>query len=237
MRYDDPSVFWDMPGFFYDMPEDAGHIQNKKMAKPKLDLKGKTPLQKVQKTEDIVAAMTGNANFPTPNPPLATLTASADDVAAAYSAREAVRTALDEAQVVLDTKVAANDANLVSLAAYVESTSGGDAQKILSAGLAVKGQPSPIGPLPQVEGLDSNVGDAEGEVTLRWTPLRGAKTYQAQTCPDPITAGGWSDVGLPTKAKLLVTGLPSGGRCWFRVRAIGSAGPGPWSDPCVKTVP
>ena len=101
MRYDDPSVFWDMPGFFYDMPEGAGPSKPNRMSKPKLDLKGKTPLQKVQKAEDLVTATTGNANFPSPTPPLATLTAKADAVSAAFSEREAAKNTLDQKQTAL----------------------------------------------------------------------------------------------------------------------------------------
>jgi hypothetical protein len=33
------------------------------------------------------------------------------------------------------------------------------------------------------------------------------------------------------------SGLASGQRVWVRVRAIGAAGPGPWSDPATKIVP
>jgi hypothetical protein len=219
------------------MPEGAGLSNPNRMSKPKLDLKGKTPLQKVQKAEDLVTATTGNANFPSPTPPLATLTAKADAVSAAFSEREAAKNTLDQKQTALETTEAALDAALVSFSAYVESASGGDAAKILSSGLAVKGQASHIGPMPQVAGLDSTTGDAEGRVILRWSPVKGAKAYEAQTCPDPITAAGWQAASLSTKASLILDGLPSGGRCWFRVRAIGSAGPGPWSDPAVKTVP
>ncbi len=237
MRYDDPSVFWDMPGFFYDLPEEAGPTKHTRMAKPKLELKGLTPLQKVQKTGDLVTATTGNANFATPNPSLTTMTAKADALAAAFSAREAAKLTLDEKQAALEFADADLDGILVAFAAYVESASGGDEQKILSAGLALKGRPTPIGPMPQVEGLECLVGAAEGQVIPRWKPVKGAKAYELQTCADPITAAGWMAAGMSTKATLIVNGLPSGGRCWFRVRAIGTAGPGPWSDPAVKTVP
>ena len=237
MRYDDPSAFYDAPQSFYDMNEPAGPTQINRMAKPKLELRGLTPLQKVQKTSDFVTATTGNANFTTPNPSLATLTAKADALSAAFSAREAAKQALEQAQTELNTAEEDLGSTLTLFAAYVETTSGGDAAKILSSGLAVRGAPAPIGPLPQVEGLDSIIGDAEGQLTLRWKAVKGTKTYEVQCCADPITASGWTGVGLPTKATLVVTGLTSGTRCWFRVRAIGTAGPGPWSDPCVKTVP
>lgn len=237
MRYDDPSAFYDAPQSFYDMNEPAGPTQNHRMAKPKLELKGLTHLQKVQKTSDIVTATTGNPNFLTPNPSLATLTGKADALAAAYSAREAAKQTLEQKQTELNTADADLESTLTLFTAYVETTSGGEAAKILSSGLGVRGAPTPIGPLPQVEGLDAIIGDAEGQLTLRWKSVRGAKTYEVQCCTDPITVAGWAGVGLPTKATLIVTGLTSGTRCWFRVRAIGTAGPGPWSDPCVKTVP
>jgi hypothetical protein len=238
MRFDDPNAFYDAPNAFYDMPEEPALPRKKHpMAKPKLSLHTKSPLEKVQKTEDIVSALTGNASFSTPIPSLATLTAKADALSAKVSAREAAKMALDEALSGLNTAEAQLDADLMSLMAYVESASGGDEAKILSAGFEIKGKAAPIGAMPQVEGLDSSIGDAEGRIILRWKSVKGAKTYEIQTCPDPITAAGWKAAGLSTKASLILDGLPTGGRCWFRVRAIGSAGPGPWSDPCVKTVP
>ena len=90
MRYDDPSVFWDSDTFFYDMPDVVVHHPHTTMAKPKLNLRGLSTLQKVQKTNDIVAALTGNTNFTTPSPTLAAVTASSDGLSAAYSAREAL---------------------------------------------------------------------------------------------------------------------------------------------------
>jgi hypothetical protein len=239
MRYDDPGAFYDAPNAFYDLPEDSAPTSRKKhpMSKPKLNLQSRSPLEKVQKTEDIVTALTANASFPTPIPSLATMTGKADALSAAVSAREAAKMAFDEALTNLNTAEVDLDTSLTQLMAYVESASGGDEAKILSAGFEIKGKPSPVGAMPQVQGLDSSAGDAEGRIILRWKSVKGAKTYEIQTCPDPITAAGWKSAGLTTKASLTLDGLPTGGRCWFRVRAIGSAGPGPWSDPCVKTVP
>lgn len=104
MRFDDPNAFYDAPNAFYDMPEEpALPRKTHPMAKPKLSLHTKSPLEKVQKTEDIVTALTGNANFSTPIPSLATLTAKADALSAKVSAREAAKMALDEALSGLNT--------------------------------------------------------------------------------------------------------------------------------------
>jgi hypothetical protein len=237
MRYDDPSVSWDSVSFFYDMPDEIVHHPHTTMAKPKLNLRGLSTLQKVQKTNDIVAALTGNTNYTTPNPTLAAVTASSDGLSSAFSAREDARMALEEKQTLLENTEDGHDTLLNLLMAYVENASGGDEAKILSAGFEVKGRPTPVGEMPQVDGLDCAIGDAEGRVILRWKSIKGAKSYEVQTCPDPISAAGWKAAGITTRASLTLDGLPTGGRCWFRVRAIGSAGPGPWSDPAVKTVP
>ena len=42
---------------------------------------------------------------------------------------------------------------------------------------------------------------------------------------------------MVTKSKATVSGLATGTKYWFRVRAIGAAGPGPWSDPATKVAP
>ena len=49
-----------------------------------------------------------------------------------------------------------------------------------------------------------------------------------------------SAIELSNRSKeraLVIEGLPSVSRCWVRLRAIGTAGPSPWSNPAVKTVP
>lgn len=237
MNFDDPAASYDSPVLFFDMPGTGASSPPKPMAKPKLNLRDLDALQKVQKANDIVDAMTGNANYPAPNPVLAAVTAKSDALSAAFSAREVAKQTLDERQELLATAGGDLDAALTGLMAYVESASGGDAAKILSAGFEVRGQASPPAPMAQVEGLDSTIGDMQGRVVLRWTPVRGAKSYEVQTSPDPITSTSWAAAGISTRSTLTLDGLPIGARCWFRVRAIGSAGPGPWSDPAVKTVP
>ena len=239
MRYDDPNVFWDAEDFFYDMPEEDQPQKKTPMAKPKLTLRALTPLQKAQKAYDIQAAMAGNPKFAMASNLLTELNTKADLVSAKFSEREAASTTLDLKQEELDLADKALDVTLTSLMSIVEGASGGVAADIISAGFEVRGVAAPIGSLPQVTGLDSRPGESEGSIILRWVSVKGSKSYEIQTCPDPITATGWRPAGdgSSTKATLLLEGLPTGGRCWFRVRAIGAAGPGPWSDPCVKTVP
>jgi hypothetical protein len=237
MNYDDPQAFYDMPGLFYDMA--AGPVLNQKqtMAKPKLNLQNMTVLQKIQKANDIVTAMTGNANFTTPNPSLATVTTKADAAAAAFSAREQTKLLLDEQQTDLETAEDDLEAVLTALMGYAEAATLGDAAKLQSGGFEIKGAPAPIGPMPQVLNLTASANGAEGVVTLKWKAVKGAASYEVQASPDPFTASSWVAKDPVTKAVCTLAGLPSSTRCWFRVRAVATAGPGPYSDPAVKTVP
>ncbi len=236
MNFDDANVSWDMPGFFWDLAEDVP-THTHTMKKPILKLQKKTVLQKIQKGNDIVLAMTGNTNYTTPNPTLVSVTAKADAASAAFSAREQAKQTLDEKQVELQTAELELDLTLIALAAYVANASGGDAAKILSAGMEVSGSPTPVGPMPQVLNLAATTNAAEGVVVLKWKAVKGAKSYEVQVSADPFTSNSWQYKDPVTKATKTLTGLPSAGRCWFRVRAIGAAGAGPWSDPCIKTVP
>ena len=132
------------------------------MAKVKLGLKERNPEEKVALTRTVVTAMTGNANFTTPNPALATLTTAANTaetkINAYNSAREAAETALADR----DASVHALEGLLTQEGAYVENTSGGDRVKIESAGMDVRADGVPVGQMTQVLDLAVTEGDFEG---------------------------------------------------------------------------
>ena len=54
---------------------------------------------------------------------------------------------------------------------------------------------------------------------------------------DPFTATTWQNKTSVTKSKTTLTGLTSGAKIWVRVRAIGPAGAGTWSDPAIRVAP
>ncbi|MFT5471462.1 MAG: hypothetical protein ACI8UO_006596, partial [Verrucomicrobiales bacterium] len=112
----------------------------------------------------------------------------------------------------------------------------GDEAKILSAGMDVRDTGGPV-QMTQVTGLDAGFGDDAGEVDLNWDPIRGSKSYEVQRSPDLVTAESWTHGAVSTKSKATLNGLPTGTRCWFRVRAVGANGNGAWSDPATKIVP
>jgi hypothetical protein len=235
-QYDAPATFYDDPRVLYDA-EPTIQERRTPMAKVSLNLSRLSVPERLALAQQIITAMTGNANFATPNPPLTELTtllaAANTKTQAAEAARQAAIQATTERNTALDALMAA----LTLEAAYVQNASGGNPAIIQSAGMNVAGAAAPVGPVGQVLNLALSAGDAERQLDAQWDPVRGASNYELQTSPDPVTATSWSLYGSAPASKTVVSGLTSGARMWVRVRAVGAAGPGPWSDPATKIVP
>lgn len=123
--------------------------------------------------------------------------------------------------------------NILSvLGAGVEHTAQGDTAVILASGFDLQASPQPVGPVGAPQNLRAQTSDTQGEVTCRWRRLLGAASYFVECSEDPT--GPWLPSGVTTRASFQVTGLVSGKRYRFRVRALGTAGLGPWSDEAVK---
>lgn len=236
-NYDTPGLTYDS-GVFYDSPVVPQPRKNT-MAKVKLGLGGMTPDEILSLANQIVTAMTGNANFPAPNPPLASVSAALATATTKVAAQKAAQLAAKQATDERDEAIAALCALLTPLGDHVSSVSGGDPAKIESAGMNVKGLPTPIGPLPQVQNLSITAGDSEGRLDLQWDPVRGTKNYQVQMSTDPNVPANWKLLDSCSGSKLSLTGLTSGEKLWFRVRAKApkSVNDGAWSDPATKIVP
>ena len=216
-EYDTPGIMYDS-GVVYANPV-APQLEIPKMAKIKLGLGTMSPDDILSLTNQIITAMTGNANFTTPNPTLASittaLTLATTKVAAQKAAQQAAKQATDDR----DAAIAALIVLVTSLSDYVANVTQGNKVKIESAGMSVKASGAPIGPLPQVQNLSITAGDAEGRLDLQWDPVRGTKNYQVQLSTDPNDPTKWKLVESCSGSKLSLTGLTSGQKVWFRVRA------------------
>lgn len=204
-----------------------------KKAKVKLNLKNLTVEEKIVFSKQIVTSLTGNTNFATPVPALATvtpiITAAEQANADVKLARQIVATKVS----VLDDKLSDLDTALNQLASYVESIAKGDESKIKSAGMLVKAQSTPVGIPPAPENFLA-VAHSEGEIALSWDSVKGTKSYVIQIATDISGSGNWAMAKVSTKSKADITKLESGTKYWFRVAAVGAAGQGPWSDPATK---
>ena len=234
-NYDTPGLTFDS-GALYDDPS-LPQPNKKRMAKLKLNLSTLGDDQLIQKANDLKTALTGNANFTTPLPSLAsvtTLITTGQTKLTAFNTAQAVakQTTTDK-----NTALDALRAALATWGEYVQLTSGGDASKIQSAGMDVQSARTPTVTPNQVANLAITAGDNAGELDLQWDPLPNAKTYEIQTSPDPVTATSWVSQPSVTKSQTAIMGLTSGARMWARVRAVNAAGQGAWSDVASKIVP
>jgi len=202
------------------------------MSTVKLGLAELTIEEKIQLVANLDKALTDNANFTTPNPTLVSLKAAAEDLEKKTASAAEIRKQSQIATLAQDDAEDELDAQLTTLGSYVETTSGGDEAKILSAGLAVKTAATPAGPLSAPGPVSATTGDDAGEADLLWPRLAGAKSFVIQYATDPNAADGdWKFATTSTKSSATVTGLIPGTRYWFRIAATGTAGQSPWSSP------
>jgi len=191
--------------------------------------------QKVELARIVVTCMTGNVNFPNPNPALSVITQAADDLEnASIIAADRSRLHVAEehkAEDELDTLMA-------QLALYIENAAANDANKIMSSGMDIKHEAS-ASQVPHVptefEGASNG---QEGQAEFSWKGVAKARVYVVEQSSETSigsmkTADGtevltrfvaWTISDIVTKTKLVVKGLESGTRYAFRVYAIGAGG-------------
>jgi hypothetical protein len=108
-----------------------------------------------------------------------------------------------------------------------------EAATLQSGGWDLQAARAPVSPLPQPTSLAATGGDLDGTMDLTWDAIRRVvQTYVAERALSPSGPGTQCYVGKPSK--WAVTGLTSRTEYWFRLRAIGAAGPSPWSAPATK---
>ena len=116
---------------------------------------------------------------------------------------------------------------LKQLGGYVSSIAEGNELAILSSGFGVRrnGTPAPEPAAPR--DLRALISEHSGRVDLNWAPEAPAVSYHVQVnINDLAVETDWKLVGVSTRARFAVKGLPSKTTCHFRVAAIGTAGIG-----------
>lgn len=192
---------------------------------------------KIQFARQIVSALNDNASFPTPVPPLTSVTSAIGAMETAFNEAQTARQTAQTKTSAQNDKSDELDLLLTQLANHIENSSNGDPVKIQSAGLTVRSAAARIGALSVPTDLTATEGDMEGEIDLSWNRVRGAKSYVIPSTLSMTDTPTWASAGVATQSSFTTTGLASGKRHWFRVAAVGAAGQGPWSDPATKIAP
>lgn len=196
----------------------------------KLGLDSMAVPDKIQFGRQLVQAMTGNPNFPTPNPALLVVTGGSDTLETSYNDAQSARQLAKSKTSIQDNDAASLDWIITQLAYYVESTSDGDKAKIESAGFNVRNPPTPVGMLPAPTDLQVVASEHAGSADLAWKCPRGFKSFlieRAEEGPVP----DYRVIGTSTKKESSLNSMVSGKKYWFRVAAVCAAGQSAWSDP------
>jgi hypothetical protein len=174
----------------------------------------------------ILWAMTNNAQYPNPEPSLPVIKESLDEletlmIAAARGDRVAVQ----------QRNSARYHAGqlLRQLACFVQIHCGNDLAVLLSSGFVTTKDKKRIGPLPAPGNVRTTYTGMTGEVMLRMKKVRGACAGYTVEIAESAD-GPWVPYCCRSTSRILVQGLVPTKIYWLRVRAHGTAGPGPWSQ-------
>ena len=172
----------------------------------------------------MVTAMTGNANFPTPEPALAPITSATNDLATAETATQA-RT--HGAAATRNAKLATLVQLLEQLKAYIQKCADANPENgaavIQSAGVSVK-----KAAVRAPRTFEAKPGAVSGSVKLVAKSAAHRASYEWQYSTD----GGktWQSAPVTLQAKTTISGLAPGATVTFRYRGVTKTGEGDWSQ-------
>ena len=172
----------------------------------------------LEKANFVHQSMSGNTNFPTPNPSMTELAAAItqfnDAVMAAGNG--------DRMQVALKNEKRNNLVNILHLSGYyVLYTSAGDRTKAQTSGFTLAKEPTGIA-ITKPANLKVQYSDQSGELLVSVKKVTGAAAYMHQYSSDPLLKEeSWKSM-TSTAAKCIIPGLTPGLTYYLRVAAIGA---------------
>jgi hypothetical protein len=193
----------------------------------------KTGLQNITAAETLLAKLrlhilklTGNGNFPTTKPDMASLQ---DLEANLEKAIDAVANGNTAQIPVRDSYARATKEAIRRLAVNIEDQADSDPLKIITSGFEVRKAASVNGLPEQVLQLKAKPA-GPCKISLRWKKVDTALMYVIEKTNDPVN-GTWEPLNKSSKTSITIEGLNPGQLYYFRVFAINNKGDGNPSDP------
>lgn len=221
-------------GARYDEP--AAPLRKHTMAKVKLELEFMTDEQVFSAAKLHKTKMTGNAKFASPIPTAAIFDQDLADYGDSLDWIKDTEAALKSRRALKETQKAKVKTNMSQRRGYVDSASKGVAEDILTTGFDIQSDRVPTTSLPRPQNLIATIGDNAGEIDLGCDAVKKAQSYiwECREHVDGQVAGAWSQVKVGGRSTITATGLVSGRKYAFRVRALGpNETESPWSDEAV----
>ena len=235
-HYDDPNATFDS-GLRYDSPDNppvpSVSTKGRRMRNIiKLALSHLSIPDGIAYLRKIVAKTKGNAAF-------TTIAAKTTALETAVQKTEDDNTAFNAAQKTADTLMTVRDSSVLSmntLAQDLATAAEGvtkDPATLESGGWdLVATHASPVGPMLMPSNFHATSGDNLGEVDLMCDTQKGVQSHMAESADSPD--GPFTVCYVGRKSSCAVKGFVSGAQKWFRMCAVGAAGPGPWAGPISK---
>ena len=203
------------------------------MAKPRLDLRSRKDVDLQQFAQSVIQAMREGGPFAPYQAQVESVAALVETYGEALSAQNLAEIELRTATRRKQQARKSAEEGLTALASLVAYVSGGRKEIIAGSGMEPRRPRARLGQLGLPQDLRAEPSPLEGCCDLSWEGVRGASVYEVEYKLHPQTAP-WLRFTACTASKCRVTGLEPGTAYYFRVRAIGAAGPGPWSDPALR---
>jgi hypothetical protein len=187
----------------------------------------------------ILVKMTGNAGFPEPWAPQVPTLLQLTEALADYRQRYIESATRDTLKIRARREARELVADMLQgIASYLELVSQGDLRMLETTGYdlridAARGGVGGSDLLDPPVDLRLSHGRVSGTVAVRVGPLRGAKSYEVELADSEGGApGAWRHATTSTAGlRILLQGQSPGRHVWVRVRGVGSAGPGLWTEP------
>ncbi len=190
-------------------------------------LRGRSVLARLDQARFVVTKMTGNTNFPTLATQVTGLGSAAD---ALESAITAANTGDHEAVGLKELAAVDVDDRMAKLCDSINGVAAGDREKLLTCGLPLRRDNTPIGELAPPDDLASRLTTTTQRVALEWKGPVGARTFNVYMSTNSAPFQ-WELIATTTKQKHNVDDLVSGNFYWFAVSAVGAAGESSMSKP------
>ena len=174
--------------------------------------------------QNVATALTGNASFPSPTPPLAQFEA---DIAALVTAEAAVLSRTKGAVEIRDAKLDVVKNDLASLRNYVEGVAAAATPTNAPAIIEGAGMTMRKVTLHDKPALAVKQGSVSGTVNLVAKAAAKRAAYAWQYSTDQKT---WTTLPTTMQAKTGVSGLTVGTTYYFRVQAVLASGMENWSQ-------